>query len=337
MGDILHALPAAASLKHSFPDLPLTWAVEAQWAPLLAGNPFIDRLVTIDRKHPGTWLRTRKTLCEQRFSLAIDFQGLLKSAFVAGLARPDRIAGSIDISAGTGGFPVLFARGAKPVDPLRWIGIWTWPRPPALPGCCACSPGDASQEEICRQIALAVASPEGTGAATGKRRRPRPSPDSDPPHGSTGFAPRANRTGKPPVPHLISMETGDAIRPGEAGDEGRLQQALKVDASENRCSHSVFRVRSQVPGCFRSMVTSRSMNGLPRAAAPIAPPRPGQRQVREAVLQRSRGRQRMEDIPIAPRRTTRSPLGCLERLDMFNQTGCSLGVFQLPVNDINWF
>jgi heptosyltransferase-1 len=93
MGDILHALPAAASLKHSFPDLPLTWAVEAEWAPLLAGNPFIDRLVTIDRKHPGTWLRTRNTLCEQRFSLAIDFQGLLKSAFVAGLARPDRIAG----------------------------------------------------------------------------------------------------------------------------------------------------------------------------------------------------------------------------------------------------
>jgi len=93
MGDILHALPAASSLKHSFPDLPLTWVVEAQWAALLAGNPFIDRLVTIDRNRPGTWWRTRQALCERRFSLAIDFQGLLKSAFVASLARPDRIAG----------------------------------------------------------------------------------------------------------------------------------------------------------------------------------------------------------------------------------------------------
>jgi heptosyltransferase-1 len=93
MGDILHALPAASSLKHSFPDLPLTWAVEADWAPLLEGNPFIDRVVRVDRKRPGTWLRTRRALNEQRFSLAIDFQGLLKSAFIASLARPDKIAG----------------------------------------------------------------------------------------------------------------------------------------------------------------------------------------------------------------------------------------------------
>lgn len=93
MGDILHTLPAAASLKHSFPELPLTWAVEAAWAPLLEGNPFVDRVVPIDRKRPGTWLNTRRALCEQRFSLAIDFQGLLKSAFVASLARPHRIAG----------------------------------------------------------------------------------------------------------------------------------------------------------------------------------------------------------------------------------------------------
>jgi len=93
MGDILHALPAAASLKHSFPDRPLTWAVEAVWAPLLEGNPFIDHIVRIDRKRPRTWLSTRRVLCERRYSLAIDFQGLLKSAFVASLARPDHIAG----------------------------------------------------------------------------------------------------------------------------------------------------------------------------------------------------------------------------------------------------
>jgi heptosyltransferase-1 len=93
MGDILHSLPAAASLKHSFPDLPLTWAVEAAWAPLLEGNPFVDHVVAIDRKRPGTWLHTRRSLCERRYSLAIDFQGLLKSAFVASLARPEKIAG----------------------------------------------------------------------------------------------------------------------------------------------------------------------------------------------------------------------------------------------------
>ena len=49
MGDIIHALPAVASLKHNYPGSRLTWAVEPRWAPLLAGNPFIDRLVFIRR------------------------------------------------------------------------------------------------------------------------------------------------------------------------------------------------------------------------------------------------------------------------------------------------
>jgi heptosyltransferase-1 len=93
MGDILHALPAAASLKHSFPASPLTWVVENTWAPLLQNNSFIDRVVTLDRRNPGTWLDTVRELREQRFSIAMDFQGLLKSAITASLARPDRIFG----------------------------------------------------------------------------------------------------------------------------------------------------------------------------------------------------------------------------------------------------
>lgn len=93
MGDILHALPAAASLKHSFPASKLTWVVENTWAPLLQNNSFIDRVITLDRLHPRTWLATVRELREERFSIAMDFQGLLKSAITASLARPDRIFG----------------------------------------------------------------------------------------------------------------------------------------------------------------------------------------------------------------------------------------------------
>ncbi len=93
MGDVLHALPAAASLKLSFPSAPLTWVVESAWAPLLEGNPFADRVVVLERKRPATWCNTRRILRQQRYSVAVDFQGLLKSAFVATLARPERIIG----------------------------------------------------------------------------------------------------------------------------------------------------------------------------------------------------------------------------------------------------
>lgn len=93
MGDVLHALPAAASLKHNFPSARLTWVVEAAWAPLLEENPFIDRVVVLDRKKPGTWWGTGKELRRARYSLAVDFQGLLKSAFTASLAWPEKIFG----------------------------------------------------------------------------------------------------------------------------------------------------------------------------------------------------------------------------------------------------
>ncbi len=93
MGDVLHALPAAASLKHSFPTAPLTWVVENTWAPLLQQNSFIDRVICLDRRHPRTWINTLRELREQRFSIAMDLQGLLKSALTATLARPERIIG----------------------------------------------------------------------------------------------------------------------------------------------------------------------------------------------------------------------------------------------------
>jgi heptosyltransferase-1 len=93
MGDVLHALPAAASLKHNFPNRPLTWLVEAAWAPLLEGNPFIDHVLPLDRKRPRTWLETVRSLRERRYVAAVDMQGLVKSAFAATLAWPERVIG----------------------------------------------------------------------------------------------------------------------------------------------------------------------------------------------------------------------------------------------------
>lgn len=93
MGDIIHALPGAASLKHSFPGARITWVVEPQWAPLLEGNGFVDRIVIFRRHEPGSWRATKRELRTEHYDLAVDFQGLIKSALVAHLARPERIAG----------------------------------------------------------------------------------------------------------------------------------------------------------------------------------------------------------------------------------------------------
>jgi heptosyltransferase-1 len=93
MGDILHALPGAASLKHSFSDAHVTWVVEPKWAPLLQGNGFVDRIVAFQKGDPRSWRRTKDELRSEHYDLAVDFQGLLKSALIAHAARPERIAG----------------------------------------------------------------------------------------------------------------------------------------------------------------------------------------------------------------------------------------------------
>ena len=50
MGDIIHALPAVASLKLAHRDCHLTWLVEPKWAPLLDANPFVDRVLFLHRE-----------------------------------------------------------------------------------------------------------------------------------------------------------------------------------------------------------------------------------------------------------------------------------------------
>lgn len=93
MGDIIHTLPAVASLKHSIPHSQIVWAVEPKWIPLLEGNPYIDRAIPLDRRTLSGLRAAWRELRRERFDFAVDFQGLVKSAIVAAAARPERIYG----------------------------------------------------------------------------------------------------------------------------------------------------------------------------------------------------------------------------------------------------
>jgi heptosyltransferase-1 len=93
MGDIIHTLPAVASVKQSFPQSHLAWAVDERWTPLLDGNPFIDEIIPVGRRTVSGMLSLRRRLRSGKFDTAIDFQGLIKSALTASAARPERIVG----------------------------------------------------------------------------------------------------------------------------------------------------------------------------------------------------------------------------------------------------
>jgi len=86
MGDIIHALPAVAALREAFPRARIDWVVESKWTPLLQGNPDVDEVVPLDRSSLSGMSTCVRRLRAARYTCALDFQGLYKSAMLAALA-----------------------------------------------------------------------------------------------------------------------------------------------------------------------------------------------------------------------------------------------------------
>ena len=103
IGDIVHALPALAAVRRALPGAEISWVVERGAAEILRDNPFLESLIVIDtkalRRAPvsgETLSATRRQLRRLRasaFDSALDFQGLLKSAFIARLSGARRVYG----------------------------------------------------------------------------------------------------------------------------------------------------------------------------------------------------------------------------------------------------
>lgn len=83
MGDVIHALPAAAALRDTFPDSRIDWLIDRRWARLLEGNPDLSNIISLDRKSLGALTTVIRKLRRARYSYAIDFQALYKSALLA--------------------------------------------------------------------------------------------------------------------------------------------------------------------------------------------------------------------------------------------------------------
>ena len=87
MGDILHALPAAASFRASAPGGHIAWIAHPRWRDLLDGNPVVDEFIPFDRSSIASVTAAWKAMRRAPFDAVIDFQGLTQSALVAFAAR----------------------------------------------------------------------------------------------------------------------------------------------------------------------------------------------------------------------------------------------------------
>ena len=97
IGDVIHALPVAGALKQHFPQARITWVVEKPAYDLLTNNPHIDEIIIFDKprfKSLAGSMRNAplfvRELRSRQFDLALDLQGLFKSAAIAYLSGAPR-------------------------------------------------------------------------------------------------------------------------------------------------------------------------------------------------------------------------------------------------------
>ena len=96
LGDVVHTLPLAAALRRAFPDGAIDWVVDERSADLLTLVPVLDRVVVLrTRSRPAlrALAECRRTLRRRGYDVALDAQGLGKSAVVARFSGAARVVG----------------------------------------------------------------------------------------------------------------------------------------------------------------------------------------------------------------------------------------------------
>ena len=93
LGDLVHALPAASALRDAYPDARIDWLVDEVHREFLELVPVLTSTVPLRARTAAAWLEVRRALRAQRYDVALDFQGLLKSAALARLSGASRVIG----------------------------------------------------------------------------------------------------------------------------------------------------------------------------------------------------------------------------------------------------
>ncbi len=93
LGDIVHGLPAAAALRAAMPDARIDWLVDAKHRAVLDLVDGLDRIVALEGSSASAWVDVVRRLRQVPYDVALDMQGLMKSAVLARASGARRVAG----------------------------------------------------------------------------------------------------------------------------------------------------------------------------------------------------------------------------------------------------
>src|SRR3990172_4831536 len=124
IGDVVHTLPSLATLKQAFPNAEVDWLVEKKARTVLDDNPLIHEVIEADTHRWRKVWWARETLSEiigiirrlraRKYDVAIDFQGLWKSAAFGYCANPRQFIGFGAEALKEPGCQMFYARRISP-------------------------------------------------------------------------------------------------------------------------------------------------------------------------------------------------------------------------------
>jgi ADP-heptose:LPS heptosyltransferase len=105
LGDIVHGLQVATSLKAQRSDLRISWIVRDIFAPLVRACEAVDQVYVFQRDGGlGGFMALMREVRKTDFDFVFDFQGLLRSGLMTARAHGERKVGRADAREGAGFF-----------------------------------------------------------------------------------------------------------------------------------------------------------------------------------------------------------------------------------------
>src|SRR5690348_12133010 len=93
LGDIVHTFPAVAALCGSFPSAKIVWLTHPRWHELVASSGLANEIWDVETRSLSSIRGVLSRIRLEKFSTAIDYQGLWKSAALPFLTRVPRRIG----------------------------------------------------------------------------------------------------------------------------------------------------------------------------------------------------------------------------------------------------
>ena len=94
IGDVVHGMPLATSLKRAWPGARITWVIQPVAHALVEPHPDVDEYVVFDRSRGLRAFRDfRKAVSGRRFDLVVDLQVYLKAGLLTGVLESPRKLG----------------------------------------------------------------------------------------------------------------------------------------------------------------------------------------------------------------------------------------------------